>query len=116
MLHLGPTLIRLLRRYPNTIPNYGPTLDEVFDVYRNTLSADGYWGFPGETASIGSIVEQYLRAQSAGVNVALPSLRPVELMVKHQEPEGWFDIHNSPFIGAQAWGVRALGAVLPLLE
>jgi hypothetical protein len=116
MLHLGPALISLLRRDPDTIPTYGLILDEVFDVYRNALSADGYWGFPGETVSTGHMVEQYLEAQSAGVNVALPSLRPVELMVEHQDPEGWFDIHNSSFIGAQAHGVRALGAVLPLME
>ncbi|MFQ5813432.1 MAG: hypothetical protein ACE5I2_09645 [Anaerolineae bacterium] len=41
---------------------------------------------------------------------------PVELMVKHQAADGWFDIHNNPSIGAQAHGVRALGATLPLLE
>ena len=116
MLHLAPALISLFRRDPDIIPTYGPVLDGVFDVYRGAVSADGYWGFPGGTVSTGHIVEQYLLAQQAGVNVALPSLCPVELMVAHQDPEGWFDIHNSPFIGAQAHGVRALGFALPLLE
>jgi hypothetical protein len=61
-------------------------------------------------------VEQYVMAQQVGVNVALPSLRPVELMVVHQAADGWFDIHNGPFSGAQAHGVRALGATLSLLK
>lgn len=36
-----------------------------------------------ETVSTGHIMEQYLLAQRAGVNVALPSLLPVELMMAH---------------------------------
>jgi hypothetical protein len=116
MLHLGPALIELFRRYPETIATYGPVLDEVFAAYKGALHPDGYWGFPGETFSTGHIVEQYVLAQRAGVNVALPSLRPVELMVAHQTADGWFDIHNNPYIGAQAHGVRALAVTLPLLE
>ena len=115
MLHLAPALIDLFRLYPETITVYGSALDEVFAIYASTLHPDGYWGFPGETVSTGHIVEQYMRAQEAGLNIALPTLRPVELMVEHQAKDGWFDIHNAPFIGAQAHGVRALGAVLPLL-
>jgi hypothetical protein len=116
MLHLAPALIDLFRRYPEAMATYGPLLDEVFAAYESALHPDGYWGFPGEALSTGHILEQYVVAQKAGVNVALPSLRPVELMVEHQAAEGWFDIHNGPFIGAQAHGVRALGATLPLLE
>ncbi len=115
MLHLAPALIDLFHRYPETVTTYGPVLDEVFAAYEGALHPDGYWGFPGETFSTGHIVEQYIRAQEAGVNIALPSLRPVELMVEHQATDGWFDIHNNPYIGAQAHGVRALGVALPLL-
>jgi len=116
MLHLAPALIDLFQRYPEAIATYGPVLDEVFATYESALHPDGYWGFPGETFSTGHIVEQYVRAQEAGLNVALPSLRPVELMVKCQAADGWFDIHNNPFIGVQAHGVRALGVTLPLLS
>jgi len=37
-------------------------------------------------------------------------------MVEHQAADGWFDIHNASYIGAQAHGVRALGVTLQLLE
>lgn len=116
MLHLAPALIDLFRHYPETVATYGPVLDEAFAVYEGAMHLDGYWGFPGETFSTGHIVEQYIRAQEAGVNVALPWLRPVELMLQHQAADGWFDIHNASFIGAQAHGVRALGVTLSLLE
>ena len=95
---------------------YGPVLDEVFAAYESALHPDGYWGFPGETFSTGHIMEQYVAAQAAGVDVALPSLHPVVLMVAQQAMGGWFDIRNSNAIGAQSHGLRALGATLPLLE
>lgn len=116
MLHLAPALVDLVRLYPETIVTYRPILDEVFTTYENALHPDGYWGFPGEAWSTGHIVEQYVSAQKAGLDVTLPSLRPIELMVEHQATDGWFDIHNAPYIGAQAHGVRALGVTLPLLE
>ena len=116
MLHLAPALIDLFHHYPETVETYGPVLDEVLATYESALHPDGYWGFPGESFSTGHIMEQYVAAQAAGVNVALPSLHPVELMVAQQTLGGWFDIHNSNAIGAQSHGLRALGATLPLLE
>ena len=115
MLHFAPALIELLEQYPGTLSTYRPLLDEVFATYKSTLHPDGYWGFPGETFSTGHIVEQYIMAQRAGVSIELPSLHPVELMVKYQRQDGWFDIHDNPFIGSQSHGVRALGLTLPLL-
>jgi hypothetical protein len=115
MLHLAPALIDLFRRYPEAKATYGAVLDEVFATYRAALHPDGYWGFPGETFSAGHIVEHYIRAQAIGVDVTLPSLHPVELMVAHQGLDGWFDIHNNAYVGAQAHGVRALALAMPLL-
>jgi hypothetical protein len=80
------------------------------------LTEDGYWHFPGEAYDAGHIIEQYVRAQQAGMNIALPTLRPIELMVQHQRPDGLFDLGSTNYIGAQAHGVRALGVTLPLLE
>jgi len=116
MLHLAPALVELFIRDPQAIATYGPVLDEVFATYKSVLLPDGYWSFPGETFSTGHIIEHYMRAQKAGVNVALPSLRPIELMVQHQTADGWFDLHNRPFIGAHSHGTRALGWTLPLLH
>jgi hypothetical protein len=92
-------------------------LDEVFAAYGGALHPDGYWGFPGEAWSTGHIVEQYVTAQEPGVNVALRSLRLVELfMVEHQAADGWLDIRNAPHMRARAYGVWVAGVTLPLLE
>jgi hypothetical protein len=116
MLHLAPALIELFRGRPDLIPRYYPVLKEVLAAYEGALHSDGYWGFPGEACCTGHIVEHYLLAERAGVNVTLPSYRPVQLMVQHQAADGWFDLHNVNFVGAQAHGTRALVFALPMLE
>jgi hypothetical protein len=115
MLHVAPALIELMRSRPDLIPRYYPVLKEVFITYENALHPDGYWGFPGEACCTGHIIEQYILAEKAGLNFTVPSLRPVQYMVEHQQPSGWFDIHNVNFVGAQAHGTRALAFSLPML-
>lgn len=116
MLHVAPALIALMKSRPDTIPRYYPVLEEIFAVYESALHPDGYWGFPGEACCTGHIIEQFVLAENAGLNVTIPSLRPVELMLEHQKPNGWFDLHNVNFVGAQAHGLRALAFTMPLLE
>lgn len=116
LMHVAPSLIELLKRYPEYTSKYGPVLDEALAYYRSLLTEDGYWHFPGEAYDAGHIIEQYVRAQQAGMNIALPTLRPIELMVQHQQPNGFFDLGFTNYIGAQAHGVRALGVTLPLLS
>jgi hypothetical protein len=116
MLHLAPSLIALMKSRPDLIPRYYPVLEEIFAVYESALHPDGYWGFPGEACCTGHIIEQFVLAGNAGMNVTMPSLRPVEIMVEHQYPNGWFDLHNANFVGAQSHGLRALSFTMPLLE
>ncbi len=116
MLHLAPAVLALAERDPVAAQSYLPVLQEVFDTYRQALHPDGYWGFAGEASSTGHMVEQFIKAHQAGLASDLPSLRPVEHMVEHQDADGWFDIHNELFIGAQGHGVRALGFTLERLK
>lgn len=116
MLHVAPALIELMKSRKDLIPGYYPILKEIFTVYERALHPDGYWGFPGEACCTGPIMEQFVLAKKAGLNVTIPTLRPVKLMVEHQKPSVWLDIHNANFVSAQAHGTRALAFTLPLLE